>query len=59
MDTNIVLSTVAIVISVSGAIIGAINHTRIRSACCGRSGEISLDIDKTSPIKTVEKSPQV
>lgn len=59
MDTNTILSTVAIVVSVSGAIISAINHTRIRSACCGREGTISLDIEKSSPIKTAEKSPEV
>lgn len=59
MDTNATLSTIAIVLSVTGALVGAINHTRVRSACCGRNAEMSLDIDKTSPIKTVEKSPPV
>lgn len=59
MDTNAILSTVAIVVSVGGAIITAINHTRIRSACCGKNLEVSLDIEKTSPKKPLEiKTPQ-
>ncbi len=49
MDDSNVLSIVAIVLSVCGTVIAAINHTRIRSACCGRKIEVSLDIEKTSP----------
>ena len=49
MDDSNVLSIVAITISVCGTVIAAINHTRIRSACCGRKVEVSLDIDKTTP----------
>jgi hypothetical protein len=49
MDNNI-LGIVAIVISVGTAVIGAINHTRIRSVCCGKKIEASIDIDKTSPV---------
>lgn len=49
MDDNNILSIVAIVISIAGTIIAAVNHTRIRSACCGRKIEVSLDIEKTSP----------
>ena len=43
------MGTIAIVISVGGAIVSAVNHTKIRSACCGKEGTISFDIDKTSP----------
>jgi len=49
MDDNNILSIVAIVLSIAGTIIAAVNHTRIRSACCGRKIEVSLDIEKTSP----------
>ena len=48
MDNNI-LGIVAIVISGLTAIVGAVNHTKIRSACCGRKIEASIDIDKTGP----------
>jgi len=53
MDTTSILSTVAIVVSGLGAFITAINHTRVRSACCGKKIEVSIDVDKTSP-----KAPQ-
>jgi hypothetical protein len=48
MDNNI-LSISAIVISIATGIVAAINHTKIKSMCCGRKIEVSLDIEKTSP----------
>jgi len=51
MDSNSILSVVAIVISVLGSIYTIINHRKIRSRCCG-SKEIvlaSLDIESTTP----------
>jgi len=57
MDSNNILSIVAIVVSIGGAVITAINHTRIRSACCGRSIDVSLDIEKTTPPPSI-KLPQ-
>jgi len=39
---------VALGVSVIASIIGVINHTKVRSMCCGRKLEISLDISKTS-----------
>lgn len=48
MDSQ-AMSIVAIVVSVGGVIITAVNHTRIRSACCGRKIDVSLDIEKTTP----------
>ena len=44
-----ILSTIAIVTSVVGTIVVAVNHTRIRSRCCGKTMEASLDIEKSSP----------
>jgi len=49
MDQGTILGTIAVVISVASAIIGAINHTKIKSKCCGKEGTISFDIDKTTP----------
>jgi hypothetical protein len=56
MDNNI-LSISAIVISIATGVIAAINHTKIKSMCCGRKLEISLDIEKTAPSPTVEPKP--
>jgi hypothetical protein len=57
MDSNTILSWVAIVISVGSVVIGVINHKRITSSCCGKKGEVSLDISNTgsvSPTKLIE-----
>lgn len=38
-----------IIITVVGVVYGAINHKRLRSTCCGRKIDISVDIESTSP----------
>lgn len=48
---------VAMALTIAGAIYAAINHKRIRSNCCGKRGEISLDVD-TMPANSVP-SPKV
>jgi hypothetical protein len=51
MEQN-VLSIAALTISVCGIVIGAINHTRLRSQCCGRDIQASIDIERTTePVK--------
>jgi len=50
MDSNVILSWVAIVVSVGSVIIGIINHKRIVSSCCGKKAEISLDISNTGSV---------
>jgi hypothetical protein len=47
MDQGSILGIIGIVVSVSGAILALINHTRIRSNCFGIKTEVSLDVDKT------------
>lgn len=49
MDQGSILGIIGIVVSVSGAILALINHTRIRSNCFGFKTEVSLDVDKTTP----------
>jgi hypothetical protein len=51
MDTSTILGIIAVVVSVTSGIITAINHTRIRSNCFGNKLEVSLDIDKTTPVE--------
>lgn len=48
MDTQ-VLSIASIVISIIGTVITVINHKRIRSKCCGREIDASIDINNTTP----------
>jgi hypothetical protein len=49
MDSNQsgVVGIVALVISVLGSLIAIINHKRIRSKCCERKIEVSIDIEST------------
>lgn len=49
MDSSGILSIVAIVTSVGGAVLALVNHTRVRSMCCGQKIEVSLDVEKTTP----------
>lgn len=60
MDSNNILSIISIVVAVSTAIIGIINHKRIRSKCGKKELVASIDIENTSPpdilkIKTPEE----
>jgi hypothetical protein len=46
-----ILSKIAIGVSVITAVVGVINHKRIRSNCCGKVAEASIDIENTTPPK--------
>jgi len=56
MDTNNILSTIAIVVSVGGTILSIFNHKRLRSHCCCSEKEIvlSIDVENTTPPKQAE-----
>jgi hypothetical protein len=51
MENSSVMGMVAIIVSVGGVFFGIINHKRMRSKCCGRVAEVSLDIDNTASVK--------
>jgi hypothetical protein len=55
MDDKIISYT-AIALSVATAVIGVINHKRIRSNCCGKRGELSIDISPTHPAEAEAKA---
>jgi hypothetical protein len=52
MDTGTALGGTGLFFSILGIVYSAINHKHIRSKCCGRVYEVSIDID---PIETVKK----
>jgi hypothetical protein len=54
MDSNSIMSIVAVVISIGGTILAVINHKRIRSNCFGKKLEISIDVENTTPPKEKE-----
>jgi hypothetical protein len=49
MDQNSILSIIALVVSVGGTIIAAINHKKFRSKCGDKVLEASIDITNTTP----------
>jgi hypothetical protein len=57
MDIGTVLGGVSLFFSIVGIIYSAINHKHIRSKCCGKELEISIDIDTTVPEKKPQNSP--
>ena len=40
----------SILLHLAQGIYAAINHTRVRSTCCGKVAEMSLDVEKTTPL---------
>jgi hypothetical protein len=53
MEDTTIISIVSLTISVVGSIIAIVNHKRIRSACCGKIFTASLDIENTTPTKSL------
>lgn len=43
--------------AIVGSIYTALNHKRVRSNCCGKVLEASLDVENTTPVKKVEAAP--
>ena len=54
--TNII-AYLAFISGMSGGIYTALNHRRIRSNCCGRKVEASLDIENTTPPRDAPPPP--
>jgi hypothetical protein len=60
-NTNTILSGMAMVIAVGGALLAIINHKKLVSKCCGRKVDVSLDIQDTridSPKPIIEVPPR-
>jgi hypothetical protein len=49
MDTGSALGGTGLAISMIGIIYSAINHKHIKSRCCGKELEVSIDIDTIQP----------
>jgi alpha-D-ribose 1-methylphosphonate 5-triphosphate synthase subunit PhnL len=54
MNESSILSVIAVVVSVGTTVIGIINHKRIRSSCCGKKIEVSVDVEETTPPHKLE-----
>ena len=51
MDTGAVLGGTGLFFSIAGIIYSAVNHKHIKSRCCGKVYEMSVDIGNTSAAK--------
>lgn len=47
-----------IIVTVGGIVFAAVNHKRLRSNCCGRKIDVSIDVEATNPSPTVDKGIQ-
>jgi hypothetical protein len=63
MENNIVSGAIGATIMssfyIAYRIIQYINHTRIRSSCCGKKMEASIDIEATSPQEKKSENVQI
>jgi hypothetical protein len=51
MDTTNILGLVGFGVSILGAIYTAVNHKRVRSRCCGKTLDMSVDVENTTPVR--------
>jgi hypothetical protein len=54
MDAGAALGGTGLLISIAGVIYSAINHKHIKSRCCGKEYEVSVDIGPTEEAKKTE-----
>jgi len=47
--SDAIVSYVAIGLSVATTVLAVINHKRVRSTCCGKTAELSFDVENTTP----------
>jgi hypothetical protein len=48
MDTSSIVGWSGLVLSIIGIIYSAVNHKHIRSKCCGRVYDFSIDVENTT-----------
>jgi hypothetical protein len=48
-ETSGIIAIIGLVISVGGSVLAIVNHKRLRSTCCGKKIEASIDIEETTP----------
>jgi predicted Holliday junction resolvase-like endonuclease len=54
MDTGSALGISGLVFSILGIVYSAVNHKHIKSKCCGKEYDISIDIESTDDTKERE-----
>jgi len=58
MDTSLIVGWTGLVLSILGIIYGAVNHKHIKTKCCGRTYDISIDINTTDDEEEKKKKEE-
>ena len=53
LTTSGLTATFTVIVGIAYKIYMVVNHKRIRSSCCGKKLEASIDIDNTTPPEVV------
>jgi len=48
-ESSGIIAIIGLIISVGGSALAVLNHKRLRSTCCGKKIEASIDIEETTP----------
>jgi hypothetical protein len=59
MDTGAALGGAGLFFSIAGIIYSAVNHKHIKSRCCGKEYDVSVDIGDTNTANTAPKSNEL
>lgn len=51
MSDGEIMATLAIIVSVVSSIVALVNHKKVKSKCCGKQLEMSIDIESTQQTK--------
>ena len=57
-DSTSVIAYIGLAVSIGTAVLGVINHKRIRSSCCGKKVDVSFDVENTTPPKLKDPPPE-
>ena len=52
MDETTWMAWAGFILGIISTVYAAVNHKRIRSGCCGKVMEASIDIGPTTPVKS-------
>jgi len=59
MDTSSIVGWSGLVLSILGIIYSAVNHKHIRSNCCGRVYDFSIDVENTNPEEDRKREEEI
>ena len=58
MDESSIIGYSGLILSILGIIYSAVNHKHIKSKCCGRVYDFSIDVENTNPEEDRKKEEE-